>query len=449
MKFIVGTVLLASYCLSASAQQPPEKNPTVEKIVSEISQANMKMIDQKLVSFGTRHTLSDTLSEIRGIGAARRWIKSEFEKYAKQSNGRMNVEFQEGMPPTGGRVTKPTNVVNVVATLQPRSSGPGSERIFLISGHYDSRASGANDTESDAPGANDDGSGTAVVLELARVFSKYEFDATIVFAAFAGEEQGLLGATQWAEMAKQNGLRLVGVLNNDMVGNTTSGDGSTENKFVRLYAEALSPLDTGASLRSRNLLGTENDGRTRTLARYVKEIGERYVPGHEVKIIYRRDRFLRGGDQSPFHDRGFAAVRIVDAKENYDHQHQNIRKEDSKQYGDLQEFMDFEYLRENAQIDAAALASLGLAPAVPQRVGVVTSGLAYETRLRWNKNQESDLAGYLVRYRETTSPLWEGKIFTPDTTIDLKFSKDDYLFGVQAVDKEGNASLVSLPVPVR
>jgi Zn-dependent M28 family amino/carboxypeptidase len=449
MKFIVGIVMLVCCCLSASAQQPPDKNLTVEKIVSEISQSNMKMTDQKLVSFGTRHTLSDTLSETRGIGAARRWIKSEFEKYAKQSNGRMTVEFQEGMPPTGGRVTKPTKVVNVVSTLHPRSSGPGSDRIFLISGHYDSRASGANDTESDAPGANDDGSGTTVVLELARVFSKYEFDATIVFAAFAGEEQGLLGATQWAEMAKQKGLRVDGVLNNDMVGNTTSGDGSIEDKYVRLYAEALSPLDTGATLRSRNMLGLENDGPTRTLARYIKEIGERYVPGHEVKVIYRRDRFLRGGDQSPFHDRGYAAIRLVDAKENYDHQHQNIRKEGDKHFGDLQEFMDFEYLQKNAQIDAAALSSLALAPAAPQRVGVVTSGLAYDTRLRWNKNQESDLAGYFVRYRETTSPLWEGKIFTADTTIDLKFSKDDYLFGVQAVDKDGNASLVTLPVPVR
>lgn len=449
MKTILFVLLVVFCSLPAFAQKPPDKSKTVAKIVSDISKASVMTYDKKLVSFGTRHTLSDTISETRGIGAARRWIKSEFEKDAAQSNGRMTVEFQEGMSPTAPRSPQPTKVVNVVAILRPMTPGPGSDRMFVVSGHYDSRASNASDDTSDAPGANDDGSGTTAVLELARVFSKYDFRATVVFIAFAGEEQGLYGSNQWAQMATAKGLPVEGVLNNDMIGNTVSGDGSVESKYVRLYAEALNPLDTGAVLRRKDFLGMENDGPSRTLARYIQEIGERFVPGHGIKLIYRRDRFLRGGDQSPFHDRGFAAIRLVDAKENYDHQHQNISKENGKPYGDLPEFVNYDYLTKNARVDAAALASLALAPQAPKNAGIVVSQLAYDTRLRWDKNKESDLAGYYVRYRETSAPQWQGRIFTADTTIDVKMSKDDYLFGVQAVDKQGNASLVSLPVPVR
>jgi hypothetical protein len=449
MKTIFAVVVFVLAGTPLFSQQPPEKSAEVQKIVSAISKSSLTAFDKKLVTFGTRHTMSDTVSDARGIGAARRWIFSEFSKDAAESNGRMTVEFQEGMSPTSPRTPQPVKIVNVVATLRPVSGTPGSDRIFLVSGHYDSRATGANDITSEAPGANDDGSGTTAVLELARVLSKFNFRATIVFAAFAGEEQGLYGSTQWAEMAKEKGLHLEGVLNNDMIGNTTSGDGSRENGYVRLYAEALSPQDTGAVIRRMDFLGLENDGPSRTLARYVQEIGVRFVPGHGVRIIYRRDRFLRGGDQSPFHDRGFAAVRIVDAKENYEHQHQNVRMENGIQYGDLTQFVNYDYLEQNTKVNAAALASLAMAPEAPQHVGIVTSALAYDTRLRWSRNQEPDVAGYYVRYRESTAPQWQGKVFTTDTTIDLKMSKDDYLFGVQTVDKQGNVSLVSLPAPVR
>jgi hypothetical protein len=449
MKAILFVAVLALVFSPARAQKLPEKSKIVEKIVSEVSKSSLKAIDARLVSFGTRQTMSDTVSDTRGIGAARRWIFSEFEKAAKQSNGRMTVEYQEGMSPISPRTPKPINIVNVVAMLRPAENTPGSDRMLLVSGHYDSRATDVSDAQSDAPGANDDGSGATAVIELARVFSKFDFRATVVFITFAGEEQGLFGSTQWAEMAKEKGLHIDGVINNDMIGNTVGGDGKVEAKYVRLFAEGLSPLDTGSVLRRMDFLGLENDGPSRTLARYVQEIGERYIPNHGIKMIYFRDRFLRGGDQSPFHDRGFAAVRLVDARENYDHQHQNVRMENGKQYGDLPQFMNFDYLTQNAKVDAAALASLALAPNAPKNVGIVVSGLAYDTRLRWNKNPETDLAGYYVRYRETTAPQWEGKVFTKDTTIDLKRLKDDYLFGVQAVDKEGNASLVSLPVPVR
>lgn len=449
MKALVLATFVALFCAPLFSQQPPEKSKTVEKIVSEVSKANIEKIDKKLVSFGTRQTLSDTVSDSRGIGAARRWIYSEFQEAAKQSNGRMTVEYQEGMSPTSRRTPQPVKIVNVVATLKPVSDALGSDRVFIIGGHYDSRATDDNDATSDAPGANDDGSGATAAIELARVFSKFEFRCTVKFISFAGEEQGLFGSAQYAEMAKQSGMRIDGMINNDMIGNSRGGDGTVEKKYVRLFAEGLSPVDTGMVLRRMDFLGLDNDGPSRTLARYVQEVGERYVPGHGIRMVYFRDRFLRGGDQSSFHDLGYAAVRLVDARENYDHQHQNVRMENGKQLGDLPEFVDYDYLTENAKVDAAALASLALAPSAPKNVGIVISHLAYDTRLRWNKNPESDIAGYYVRYRETTAPQWEGMKFTADTTTDLKFLKDDYLFGVQAVDKDGNASLVSLPVPVR
>jgi Zn-dependent M28 family amino/carboxypeptidase len=428
-------------------KEPPKKNAFVEKVVKEISAKNIKGTIEKLVSFGTRHTLSDTVSDTRGIGAARRWIKSEFERSAKGSGGRMSVEFFETIVAPTQRIPSPTNVVDVVATLRPVSPGP-SERFIVVSGHYDSRATGAMDTKSDAPGADDDGSGTAIVLELARVMSKHTFDATIVFIAFAGEEQGLNGATAWAQMAKEQKLNVEAVFNNDMIGSTVSGDGTKENRYVRLFSEAFTPLDTGAVFRQRNSMGLENDGGSRTLARYIKEIGERYNPTFGVQLVYRLDRFLRGGDHRPFHERGFRAVRFSEVKENYDRQHQDIRVENGKEYGDLPKFVDFDYCAKVARINAAAIATLARAPQPPDKVGILTAQLGYDTVLRWAKSPEADVAGYLVRYRESSAAVWEKSVFTSDTTITLKASKDEYLFGVQAVDKDGNAGMVMLPRPV-
>lgn len=444
MKVLIIAFLTWSFSF-AIAQQPPLKNPTVEKIVKEISTENLKAIVEKLVSFGTRHTLSDTVSPTRGIGAARRWIKSEFEKYAQASSGRMTVEFHETIVQPSARVPNPSKIVNVVATLEPRRTPHQSpKRILIVGGHFDSRASDPLDAVSDAPGANDDASGTALTMELARVMSKYEFDATVVFIAFVGEEQGLLGATAWAEMAKQNGWNIEAVFNNDIVGSSVGGDGTKENRYVRLFSEAFSPADTGSVYRQRIALGYENDGGSRSLARYIKEIAERYQPNFGVKMVYRLDRFSRGGDHRPFHERGYRAVRFSVATENYDWQHQNVRVEGGKEYGDLVKFMDFEYLTHVTRANAAALATLAGAPAPPKNAQIV-SALGYDTVLRWDKNTETDLAGYYVRYRETTSPVWQHQVFTADTTISLKPSKDEYLFGVQAVDKDGNVSLVTMP----
>ncbi len=439
-------VLLGVYS-SLVLAQPPAKNKAVESIISQISAASIRSTVEKLVSFGTRHTLSDTVNPTRGIGTARRWIKSQFEACAKASSARMTVEFHETLVPPSNRVPAPSTVVNVVATIRPK--GAGNARLIVVGGHYDSRAGDPMDVVSDAPGANDDGSGTALVLELARVLSRHEFDATVVLIAFAGEEQGLLGATQWAEMAKNAGWSVEAMLNNDIVGSTVGGDGSAEQSYVRLFSEAYSALDTGRVFRARNTLGLENDGASRTLARYVNETAQRYMPAFGVKMIYRRDRFLRGGDHSPFHERGFAAVRFSVARENYDWQHQNVRVENGKQYGDLPAFMDFDYCANVTKVNAATVASLAWAPAPPRNVGVTTSQLEYQTTLRWNRSPEKDLAGYYVKYRETSSPVWQESVFTADTSITLKLLKDDYLFGVQAVDREGNASLPVLPSPVR
>ena len=405
---------------------------------------------EKLVGFGTRHTLSDTSSNERGIGASRRWIKSQFEEYAKQSHGRMTVEFQRSYVQPSARVPYPAEIVNVVATLSPRdTTTASSRRIILVGGHYDSRASDVIDTVSDAPGADDDGSGTALVLELARVLSMYEFDATVVIVCFAGEEQGLLGGTQLAAFAVKKNWNIEAVLNNDIVGGTHGGDGNVESTYVRLFSEAYNPLDTGSVFQQRNFLGLENDGGSRTLARSVKEIGEKYLPNFGVRLVYRRDRFLRSGDHVPFHQRGFAAVRFTEARENFNHQHQNVRIEKGVEYGDLPKFMDFHYCANIARVNAAAIANLAWSPVSPAKVGIVTSQLEYQTRLKWIKNSEHDLSGYFVRYRETSSPVWQLTEFTTDTTLTLEVLKDDFIFGVQSVDKEGNSSLIVVPRPLR
>jgi Zn-dependent M28 family amino/carboxypeptidase len=430
----------------AIGQPSLKKNPTVERIIGQVSSERLETTIEKLAGFGTRHSLSDTISAVRGIGAARRWIFSEFQRAAANASGRMIIEFQDTLVPQSNRIPTPTRIVNVIATLKPQTP---TNRFVIISGHYDSRASSANDGVSNAPGANDDGSGTAVVLELAKIFSAYQFRTNIVFVAFAGEEQGLYGAQALARRAHDSKWNIEAVLNNDMVGNIQSGNGTVESTYVRIFSEALSAADTGSEWRTRNSLGLENDGASRTLARYVKEIGEQYVPSFGVKLIYRCDRFLRGGDHSPFHDRGFAAIRLTEVKENYDRQHQDVRIENGKNYGDMPEYVNIGYLTNSARINAGVLATLASSPAPPSNAQVDVSTLSYDSILRWNRNTEKELAGYVVRTRETSSPIWQEAIFTRDTAMTLQRSKDDFLFGIQTVDTDGNVSLPAIPRPVR
>ena len=424
------------------------KNPQIEAIVAAVSAERIEARIRKLASFHTRHTLSRTDSETQGIGAARRWIKAELEQCARASGGRLQVAFDSFVQQPDRRVPKPVEIVNVVATL------PGSaNRVYVVSGHYDSMPTNVMDPESHAPGANDDASGTAVSMELACVLAPHRFDATLVFMAVAGEEQGLLGSAHWAEQAKRQGMNIAGMISNDIVGGSPRADGRRHERRLRLFASGLPAL---ISTKSKDLeqiarAGGEFDTPTHQLGRYLKEIGERYVPGFSVELIPRPDRFLRGSDHLPFLERGYAAVRFVEASENYRHQHQNVRVESGVQYGDLPEFVDFDYVAQVARVNAAGLASLALAPAAPRDALIEVVRLENDTTLRWTANEEPDLAGYRVLWRQLGAPLWQ---HSRDVGNDLRVtlagvSKDDFVFGVAALDRDGNASPASFPRPWR
>lgn len=364
----------------------------------------------------------------------------------------MAVEKQsfEQAPGKFQRITKPTVLTNVVATL--RGTQPASEaRMYVVSGHYDSMCTSPTDAECDAPGANDDASGTAAVLEMARVMATRKFDATIVFMTVAGEEQGLVGSTYFAEQAKQKKLDVEAMFTNDIMGNTLGGNGVRDRRTLRVFSEGVPSNETTDEANVRRGVGGENDSASRQLARFIKTVGDAYVPQTRVMMVYRRDRYLRGGDHIPFLERGFPAVRFTEPNEEYKHQHQNVRMENGAQYGDLPQFVDFAYIAQVARINAANLASLALAPARPKNVGIVTARLTNDTDLKWDANKEPDLAGYEIVWRDTTSPVWTNSRSVGNvTSYTMKgMSKDNFFFGLRAVDKEGNKSFVSFPRPMR
>ena len=425
-------------------------NPQIVPIVRAINPSNIETSIRKLVSFGTRNTLSNQTDPKRGIGAARDWLFSEFQKIAASAGGRMTVEKQTFEQPKGDRIPSPTIITNVVATLRgatPESAG----RTYVVSGHYDSMCGSAVDGQCDAPGANDDASGTAVVLEMARAMAPHKFDATIVFMAVAGEEQGLYGATYFAEQAKQKNMDIEGMFTNDIVGNSLGGNGVRDRSTVRVFSEGVPTDETPEEANVRRGVGGENDSTSRQLARFIKEMGERYVRNMRVMMVYRRDRYLRGGDHRPFLERRYPAVRFTETNEDYRHQHQNVRIENGIQYGDLPEFVDFNYAANVARVNAATLAALALAPARPKGVGVVTARLTNDTDLKWEANKETDLVGYEIVWRDTTAAVWTNALFVGNvTSYTVKgMSKDNFFFGVRAIDRDGNRSPVSFPKPVR
>ncbi|HEY0058612.1 MAG TPA: M28 family metallopeptidase [Flavisolibacter sp.] len=429
----------------AAAQKIINRDIEIEQMVRDISPDSLKSYINAMVSFGTRSTVSSTTDKKRGIGAARTWVVQKFQEFAKGSNGRMTAFVDTTtLAPDGRRIDQPINLGNAMAIL--KGTDTADKRIYLISGHLDSRVTDVMNRTADAPGANDDGSGVAAVLECARIMSRKSFPATIIFVAVSGEEQGLLGAGFLAEKAKREGWNIDAVLNNDIMGSNNSNETNIiDNTRLRVFSEAFSVSDTGRIAQNIRSLGLENDGRPRQLARYVKEVGERYVDNLEVVLIYRNDRFLRGGDHTPFVQRGFAAVRLTEMNENYNHQHQDLRTEKGIVYGDLPEFMDFEYLRKNTGINLAVLANLAKAPSIPQAVTVDVKNLTNSTTLNWKAPKWGKVRGYYVLVRETVSPYWQKKFFTFDTTFMLPYSKDNYFFAVQAVGITENESLPVVP----
>jgi hypothetical protein len=443
-------ILLLSVTAFAQTAPKPMRNVEIKKMLAEIDAKNIERIIRKLVSFGTRNTLSEQDNPTRGIGAARDFLYDEFQKIAATSNGRMTVEKQTFEQPKAARIPEPTMLTNVIATLKG-TQAESAERIYVVSGHYDSMCSSPTDAKCDAPGANDDASGTAAVVEMARVMAKKEFDATIIFMCVPGEEQGLLGAAYFAEQAKQKNINIEAMFTNDIIGNTLGGNGVRDNKTVRVFSEGVPSNETQQEAATRRSVGGENDSQSRQLARFIKETGDRLVPTMKVMMVYRRDRYGRGGDHIPFLERGFAAVRFTEPNEDYTHQHQNVRVENGIQYGDLPEFVDFAYVANVARINAASLAQLALAPARPKNVGLLTRGLGNDTDLQWDANKEPDIAGYEIVWRDTTSATWTNSLYIGNVTkyTAKGMSKDNYFFGVRAVDKEGNKSPATYPKPAR
>ena len=417
-------------------------------MVKEVSPKNIEATIRKLVSFGTRNTLSEQDNPARGIGAARDWIYGEFERISKECGGCLDVQKQVFVQPKSNRIPEPTTLTNVFAVLKGTTD---PTRVYVVSGHYDSMCTSPTDAKCDAPGANDDASGTAVSIELARVMSRQKFDATIVFMAVPGEEQGLLGATYYAEQAKLAKMNIEAMFTNDIIGGVTSHKNSANRNKVRVFSEGVQSNETEQQATTRRSVGGENDSASRQLARYIKEQADRYLRNFKVWMIYRRDRYGRGGDHIPFVERGFAAVRFTESDEDYTHQHQNVRTEGGVFYGDTPEFVDFEYTANVGRVNLIALASLALAPAKPVNVGIVTGRLTNDTELKWDANTDADIAGYEVVWRDTTASEWTGAKFVGNvkTYVASGMSKDNYFFGVRAVDKSGNKSQISYPRPVR
>lgn len=430
----------------------PAARVEVARMLREIDARRVERDIRKLVSFGTRNTLSAQDDPARGIGAARDWLHREFQEIGRAAGGRLEVELQAFVQEPGRfpRIARATRVANVVARL-PGTQPQSRERVYVVSGHYDSMCASPTDAACDAPGANDDASGVAVVLELARVMSKRRFDATLVFMAVAGEEQGLVGATYFAEQARKANVNVEAMLTNDIVGSSLGGNGVRDRRSLRVFAEGVPSNETPEEAATRRSVGGENDSPARQLARFIKEAAAPHLPGFRVQMVYRRDRYLRGGDHIPFLEQGYPAVRFSEPNEDYDHQHQNVRTEKGVRYGDLPEFVDFAYVAQVARVNCAALAALALAPARPADVRILTRRLTNDTDLQWAANAEPDLAGYEVVWRETTEAEWTHSLPVGRATSHTVkgMSKDNYFFGVRAVDRQGNRSPVSYPRPLR
>ncbi|MFI4867827.1 MAG: M20/M25/M40 family metallo-hydrolase [Steroidobacterales bacterium] len=447
---VVATALMLAPPVRA---QEPAQDMTVDHRIAaalkDISSARIRTNIEKLVSFGTRSTLSaqDPAAIVagRGIGAAREWIRSEFERYSQACGGCLEVRTDTFTEQPAERIPQPTDISNVYAVL--RGSDPeAAKRIVLVTGHYDSRNSDVLDADGDAPGANDDASGTAVSLECARVLSRLKFPATVIFLTVAGEEQGLYGSEHFAQTARQQDWNIDAVLNNDIVGGNK--DPRQNPGIVRVFSEGLPVAADEQQLKQIRSIGGESDSASRELARYVAETAARYQTGVRPQLIFRLDRYLRGGDHYSFNQQGFAAVRLTEYREDFNHQHQNVRRQNDVEFGDLPKFVDFDYVARVARLNAATLASLASAPATPSHVRLATTSLKNDSTLAWEPSRGA--SAYEILWRATSSPEWEhAKNVGNTTTATLAISKDNVIFAVRALDRYAHRSVAAVPAPER
>ncbi len=428
-------------------------DPRIAQAIKEVSVDRIQQTIEKLVSFGNRSTISPqdegSVRAGKGVGAARDWIKSEFERYSKNCGGCLEVKIDAFIEQPQDRIKTPTQITNVYAVLRGHDPAQVS-RIVLVTGHYDSRNSDTFNGTGPAPGANDDGSGTAVSLECARVLSQAaaqtNFPATIIFLTVAGEEQGLNGSKHFAEMAKQQGWKIEAVLNNDIVGGDLNP--RQDASVVRVFSEGLPNAATDAEIKRIRALGGESDSPSRELGRYIAEVGRTYDAGVKPLLIFRLDRFLRGGDHLSFNRAGFAAVRFTEFREDYNHQHQDVRTENGIEYGDLPRFVNYDYVADITKLNAATLASLAVAPAPPANVRMQTKNLENDTTLTWDPS--AGASAYEVIWRATSAPDWEhAQPVISGTRATLPLSKDNVIFAVRALDASGQRSLPVVPEPER
>lgn len=433
------TGLLLVLLQTTAAQQ----DPRIHQIIDAVSAERLEKDIAILANFGTRHTLSDTISNTRGIGAARRWIKQEFDQISKDCNNCLEVFFQKDLVKEGANTRIPFDVwvVNVVA-IQRGTKNPN--RFIIMSGDIDSRVTDPNDYSSDSPGANDNATGMAGAMEAARVLSKYKFENSIIYTGLSGEEQGLFGGAGLAAYAKELGWEIIGVLNNDMIGNIEGVNGVISNRDFRIFSEPVPPTETERERNMRRFYGGEVDGISRQLARYVHKTTQTYMPEMNPMLVYRLDRFGRGGHHRPFNDAGFAGIRIMESHENYYRQHENIRMENGIAYGDVIEYVDFDYAAKLTAVNAIAMASLAWAPPAPRNVAI--GGIVEPSaKLKWDK--VGGAVGYKIYWRDTTSPTWDHSRYVGDVS---EFTLegiviDNYFFGVAAVGKDGHESVVVFP----
>jgi Zn-dependent M28 family amino/carboxypeptidase len=434
--FGAGCATVAATGSSVASSPAPAVSAALASIASEVREASQRGFVEKMVSFGTRSTISDATSNTRGIGAARRWVESEFRGMSAACGGCLEIVTPSDTV-TGARYPQPTQVVNVVA-IQRGTTDPN--RVIIIQGHLDSRNSTNENVTDDAPGANDDASGVAAVMESARILSKRQFPGTIVYAALSGEEQGLSGGTIFAAYAKAQGWRVEAVLNNDIVGNSKGFNGKIDDRTVRIFSEGVRATETPQMAAARKTNGGEVDSPSRNLARYMASIAEQHMKDFSVRMIYRRDRYGRGGDQTPFQDAGYPAVRVTEGAENWNHQHQNVRTENGVFYGDTIDYVDFTYLARVTRLNAMTLASLASAPPPPLEVSV-QGALSDDTTVRWTATPGA--AEYRIWWRDTIAPQWQSSVEIPGSATEFVVKDvvlDDHFFGVSAVSPEGYAS---------